>query len=59
MEYGANGALLGTYLPGIKLVNRGKVRDIYDLGDALLFVATDRPYIDGVRALFKRRARKR
>jgi uncharacterized protein (DUF58 family) len=24
-----------------------------------LFVATDRPYIDGVRALFKRRARKR
>ena len=42
MEYGANGALLGTELPGIKLVNRGKVRDIYDLGDALLFVATDR-----------------
>jgi phosphoribosylaminoimidazole-succinocarboxamide synthase len=34
--------LLGTELPGIKLVNRGKVRDIYDLGDALLFVATDR-----------------
>ncbi|MBE6358977.1 MAG: phosphoribosylaminoimidazolesuccinocarboxamide synthase [Lentisphaerae bacterium] len=42
MQYGANGALLGTELPGIKLVNRGKVRDIYDLGDALLFVATDR-----------------
>ena len=42
MQYGANGALLGTDLPGIKLVNRGKVRDIYDLGDALLFVATDR-----------------
>ena len=42
MQYGVNGALLGTELPGIKLVNRGKVRDIYDLGDALLFVATDR-----------------
>ena len=42
MQYGANGALLGTELPGIKLVNRGKVRDIYDLGDSLLFVATDR-----------------
>jgi len=42
MQYGANGALLGTELPGIKLINRGKVRDIYDLGDALLFVATDR-----------------
>ena len=42
MQYGANGALLGTELPGIKLVNRGKVRDVYDLGDALLFVATDR-----------------
>ncbi len=26
----------------MKLVNRGKVRDIYDLGDALLMVATDR-----------------
>ncbi len=42
MTYDANGALLSTELPGIKLVNRGKVRDVYDLGDALLFVATDR-----------------
>ena len=42
MQYGANGALLGTELPGIKLVNRGKVRDVDDLCDALLFVATDR-----------------
>ena len=42
MQYGANGALLGTEIPGIKLVNRGKVRDVYDLGDALLLVATDR-----------------
>ena len=42
MRYDANHALLETELPGVKLVNRGKVRDVYDLGDALLFVATDR-----------------
>lgn len=42
MQYDANGALLSSELPGIKLINRGKVRDIYDLGDALLFIATDR-----------------
>ena len=42
MLYDANHALLSTDLPGVKLVNRGKVRDVYDLGDALLFVATDR-----------------
>ncbi|MEA4862594.1 MAG: phosphoribosylaminoimidazolesuccinocarboxamide synthase [Victivallaceae bacterium] len=42
MRYDANHALLETELPGIKLVNRGKVRDVYDLGDALLFVASDR-----------------
>src|ERR1051325_5809916 len=29
-------------LSGLKLFNRGKVRDIYDLGDKLLLVATDR-----------------
>jgi len=29
-------------LSGLKLFNRGKVRDIYDLGDRLLLVATDR-----------------
>ena len=29
-------------LPGLKLFNRGKVRDIYDLGDKLLLVASDR-----------------
>ena len=39
MQYDANGALMQTELPGIPLVNRGKVRDVYDLGDALLFVA--------------------
>ena len=26
----------------LALAGRGKVRDIYDLGDSLLFVATDR-----------------
>jgi len=31
-----------TNLPGLKLVNRGKVRDIYDLGDYLLLVTSDR-----------------
>ncbi len=41
MQYDANGALIGTDLP-LPLINKGKVRDVYDLGDALLFVATDR-----------------
>ena len=31
-----------TEFPGLQLVNRGKVRDIYDLGEQLLMVATDR-----------------
>lgn len=31
-----------TDLPGLKLIGRGKVRDIYDLDDRLLIVATDR-----------------
>ena len=42
MLYDKNGALLRSEAPELKLVNRGKVRDIYDLGDSLLFVATDR-----------------
>jgi phosphoribosylaminoimidazole-succinocarboxamide synthase len=29
-------------IPGLTLFNRGKVRDIYDLGDKLLLVASDR-----------------
>jgi phosphoribosylaminoimidazole-succinocarboxamide synthase len=37
-----NQALLKTSLPGVALFNRGKVRDIYDLGERLLIVATDR-----------------
>lgn len=42
MQYDSNGALIASEIPGVKLVNRGKVRDVYDLGDALLFIATDR-----------------
>ena len=35
--------LLQTNLPGLKLLNRGKVRDIYDISaDQLLIVASDR-----------------
>lgn len=34
--------LLETNLPDVPLLNRGKVRDIYDLGSQLLIVATDR-----------------
>jgi phosphoribosylaminoimidazole-succinocarboxamide synthase len=37
-----NTSVLETNLPSLKLVKRGKVRDIYDLGDALLMVASDR-----------------
>ncbi|MFP5213293.1 MAG: phosphoribosylaminoimidazolesuccinocarboxamide synthase [Acidobacteriota bacterium] len=35
-------AIFETDFPGLKLISRGKVRDIYDLGDALLIVASDR-----------------
>src|SRR5262245_37585855 len=35
-------AIVRTNLPGIKLHGRGKVRDIYDLGEFFLIVATDR-----------------
>src|SRR5215467_214701 len=38
----ANETLLHLELPGIKKLKSGKVRDIFDLGDRLLFVATDR-----------------
>lgn len=34
--------VVDTALEGVQLMNRGKVRDIYDLGDTLLIVATDR-----------------
>ena len=34
--------LTQTDLPGIRLRARGKVRDIYEVGDHLLLVTTDR-----------------
>ena len=34
--------LLETNLPGVRLFSRGKVRDVYELGDKLLVVAADR-----------------
>ena len=34
--------VLQTDLPGLKPPRRGKVRDVYDLGDELLIVSTDR-----------------
>ncbi len=37
-----NSILLATNLPGIELFIRGKVRDVYELGNQLLIVATDR-----------------
>jgi phosphoribosylaminoimidazole-succinocarboxamide synthase len=42
MEDGMGTALFETDLSGLPLKGRGKVRDIYDLGDALLIVASDR-----------------
>ena len=38
----SNKPVYETHFPGLKLLSRGKVRDIYDLGDSLLIVATDR-----------------
>jgi phosphoribosylaminoimidazole-succinocarboxamide synthase len=42
MNYDKNNALIQSEIPGVTLLNRGKVRDIYDLGDSLLFIASDR-----------------
>ena len=42
MKYDKNGALLSSSIPGLPEPKRGKVRDVYDLGDSLLMVATDR-----------------
>ena len=39
---GLNEPLLQLDLPGIRKVKSGKVREVFDLGDRLLFVATDR-----------------
>ncbi|MFH1403533.1 MAG: phosphoribosylaminoimidazolesuccinocarboxamide synthase [Candidatus Altiarchaeota archaeon] len=38
----AGDVITETKLDGLKLYGRGKVRDIYDLGDTLLIVVTDR-----------------
>ncbi len=38
----SNSALYSTDFPTLDLWRRGKVRDVYDLGETLLFVATDR-----------------
>lgn len=37
-----NNVIVKTEFPDIPLLNRGKVRDIYELGEFLLLVATDR-----------------
>src|SRR5215472_14723479 len=37
-----NETVLELNLPGVKKIKSGKVREIFDLGDRLLFVATDR-----------------
>src|SRR5947209_10178737 len=37
-----NNVVLETSVPVLKLLARGKVRDIYEDGDRLLFIATDR-----------------
>ena len=42
MQYDANKALIQSSIPGLPEPKRGKVRDIYDLGDSLLMVASDR-----------------
>ncbi|NLF19376.1 MAG: phosphoribosylaminoimidazolesuccinocarboxamide synthase [Lentisphaerae bacterium] len=42
MIYDKNHALIETAIPGLPAPRRGKVRDIYDLGDRLLLVASDR-----------------
>jgi len=42
MKFDENGALIESEIEGLTLHRRGKVRDVYDLGDKLLIVATDR-----------------
>ena len=37
-----NKAITHTDIPGLPVFRKGKVRDVYDLGDTLLIVATDR-----------------
>jgi len=42
MRYDPNGALIHCELPGLPPPRRGKVRDLFDLGEHLLLVASDR-----------------
>ena len=42
MEIENKNILLDSNLKGFPLINRGKVRDLYDLGDNLLIVSSDR-----------------
>ena len=42
MKYDKNHALIDSAIPGLPQPRRGKVRDVYDLGDKMLLVATDR-----------------
>ena len=44
MDLAASDALIDSDLPGLKLISKGKVRDIYETSDPnrLLFVASDR-----------------
>jgi len=42
MEIENKNILLESNLKGFPLINRGKVRDLYDLGDNLLIVSSDR-----------------
>jgi len=42
MKYDKNNALISSAVPGLPEPLHGKVRDLYDLGDKLLLVATDR-----------------
>ena len=42
MKYDKNNALIESEIPGLPAPQRGKVRDLYDLDDSLLLVATDR-----------------
>ena len=42
MENSKNETILQLDLPGVKKLRSGKVREIFDLGDRLLLVASDR-----------------
>ena len=42
MEIENKKIVLETNLPNQNLINRGKVRDLYDMGDSLLIVSSDR-----------------